>query len=272
MEKYKLVSLVKKFANYFDNHQNPNLIYKELWNDTYIKEFFNTLLEKDILLFCFLLPLYLNGKNIDEIYDIIEHTMFSVELVEIYDTDVETKCEECGGGGYVPCNRCDGFGDVDCRSCDGTGEEDCEYCDGSGVDEEGETCDTCDGSGKVVCYRCNGRTRETCGYCGGDGEVNCLNCNAAGTINNDDDVEVQYLGYVSWNNRWKEYFFNMKPDQQLDDEDARNFHNNSQTIYLGMYEQITEEYSEYENGDIILFDVKDTKKLYLQKSNDGLYL
>jgi len=140
------------------------------------------------------------------------------------------------------------------------------------MDEDaGEECDMCEGDGKQTCEHCNGSGYESCQYCGGDGETNCYECDATGNIFSDEQVEIQNLDYISWSGRWKDYFFRAKPDEQLDSEDARNFHNNSQTIYLGMSEEITEEYTGYDNGDMLLYVTKDTKDLNLRKQSERIY-
>ena len=271
MEKHKLLALVKKIGNYFDDYKNPTAIYNSLWNDVYIKQLVSKLSAEDIVFFCFLVPVYLKGQDIDETYDRIETNMYAVELIEIYNTEPEVDCPDCHNG-QEPCDYCDGTGETECRRCDGNGEEDCDYCGGSGMDEDsGEECDMCEGSGRMTCGRCNGSGEESCNYCGGDGDVNCSNCDATGKIYSDEQVEVQYLDYISWSGRWKGYFFDKNPDQQLDSEDARNFHNNSQTIYLGMSEEITEEYTGYDNGDMLLYVTKDTKDLNLRKQSDRIY-
>jgi hypothetical protein len=270
MEKHKLLSFVNKMADYFNNNQTPTSIYNEMWSDEHFKPLLDKMSPKDIVLFCFLTPIKIKGQDIDEAYDKIEYNMFSVELIDIYNTEPEVDCPECRNG-YENCDHCDGTGETECRRCDGSGEENCGYCNGSGMDEDaGEECDMCQGSGRTTCGRCNGSGEESCNYCGGDGEYSCGYCDGVGTIYTDDKVEVQYLDYLSWNNRWKEYFFDKKPDQQLDNEDVKNFHNNSQTLYLGMIEQITEDYVGYHNGDVLLYVTKDTNDLNLKKYSDRI--
>jgi hypothetical protein len=223
---------------------------------------------KDIVLYCFLIPIHLKGQDIDESYDRIEHNMYSVELVEIYNTEPEVDCPECRNGSEK-CDNCDGDGEILCTGCDGSGEEDCRYCDGSGMDEDsGEECDMCEGDGKQTCEVCNATQYESCNYCGGNGEYTCGYCEGSGQVVSKDKSEVEYSDYISWSNRWKMYFFDKKADQELDSEDIRNFHNNSQTLFLGMYEEITDEYQGYENGDVLLWVAKDTKDLNLRKFSD----
>ena len=271
MEKHKLLALVKKTADYFDDYKTPTSIYNSLWNDIYLKQLVTKLSAEDIILYSFLVPVYLNDQDIDESYDRIETNMYSVELVEVYNTEPEVDCPNCHNG-HEPCDYCDGTGESECRSCDGSGEEDCNYCGGSGMDEDaGEECDMCEGDGKQTCEHCNGSGEESCNYCGGDGDVNCSICDSTGHIISDYNVEVNYLDYISWSGRWKGYFFGKKPDQELDSEDSRNFHNNSQTIYLGTYSEITEDYSGYGNDDVLLYVTKDTKDLNLRKHSGRIY-
>ena len=271
MEKHKLLSLVNKTSSYFDEYSTPTSVYSSLWDDIHFKPLLERMSSEDIIFYSFLVPIKIKGQDIDETYDRIETNMYSVELVEIYNTEPEVDCPDCHNG-QEPCDNCDGTGEEECRRCDGNGEEDCDYCGGSGMDEDaGEECDMCEGSGRMTCGRCNGSGEESCNYCGGDGETNCSNCDATGNIFSDEKVEVQYLDYVSWSGRWKEYFFRAKPDEQLDYEDTKNFGFNSQTIYLGRYEEISEEYTGYENGDVLLYVTKDTKDLNLTKQSDRIY-
>ena len=271
MEKHKLISLVNKTSSYFDEYSTPTSVYSSLWDDIHFKPLLERMSSEDIIFYSFLVPIKIKGQDIDETYDRIETNMYSVELVEIYNTEPEVDCPDCHNG-QEPCDNCDGTGEEECRRCDGNGEEDCDYCGGSGMDEDaGEECDMCEGSGRMTCGRCNGSGEESCNYCGGDGETNCSNCDATGNIYSDEKVEVQYLDYISWSGRWKEYFFRAKPDEQLDYEDTKNFGFNSQTIYLGRYEEISEDYTGYENGDVLLYVTKDTKDLNLTKQYDRIY-
>jgi hypothetical protein len=264
MEKHKLLSLVNKTST-------PTSVYSSLWDDIHFKPLLDKMSSEDIIFYSFLIPTKSKGQDIDETYDRIEHNMYSVELIEIYNTEPEVDCPECRNG-REKCDNCDGEGEILCTNCDGSGEEDCRYCDGSGMDEDsGEECDMCEGDGKQTCEVCNSTNYESCNYCGGEGEYTCGYCEGSGQVVSKDKVEVQYLNYISWSNRWKEYFFDKKPDQQLDSEDTRNFHNNSQTLFLGMHEEITDEYQGYENGEVLLWVAKDTKDLNLRKHSDRIY-
>jgi len=271
MEKYKLLSLVNKTSSYFEDYSTPTSVYQSLWNDTHFKPLLDRMSAEDIIFYSFLVPVKLKGQDIDESYDRIETNMYVVELIEIYNSEPEIDCPECRSG-YEPCENCDATGETQCGRCDGSGEEDCDYCGGSGMDEDaGEECDMCQGSGRMTCGRCNGSGEESCHYCGGDGESTCGYCSGEGIIISKDKVEVQYSDYISWSGRWKGYFFDKKPDQELDYEDTKNFGFNSQTIFLGMHEKITEDYTGYENGDVLLYVTKDTKDLNLRKQSDRIY-
>jgi hypothetical protein len=272
MEKHKLLSLVKKTSNYFDDYSSPNSVYQSLWNDNHFKPLLDKMTSEDIIFYSFLVPINNKDQDIDETYDRIETNMYTIELIEIYNTEPEVDCPECRNG-YKSCDNCDGTGETQCGSCDGSGEEDCRYCGGSGMDEDaGEECDMCEGDGKQTCEECNGTKYESCRYCGGDGEVDCYYCDSTGNIFTDDKVEIQYLDYISWSPRWKNYFFRAKPEEQLDYEDTKNFGFNPQTILLGMSEEITEEYLGYENGDVLLYVTKDTKDINLTKTNERILL
>lgn len=270
MEKHKLLSLVKKSANYFGDDSSPSSVYNLIWDNKNFKTLLDRMTPEDIIFYSFLVPIQLKNNDIDETYDRIEYNMYSVKLIEIYDTEPEVDCPNCHNG-HEPCDNCDGTGETQCDSCDGSGEEDCSYCGGSGMDEDaGEECDMCEGDGKQTCSSCYGSGNDSCRYCGGDGDVNCSNCDSTGNIYTDEQVEVQYLDYISWSPRWKDYFFRAKPDEQLDEEDTKNFGFNTQTILLGMSEEISEEYLGYENGDVLLYVTKDTKDLNLKKTNERI--
>ena len=58
MEKHKLLALVKKTADYFDDYKTPTAIYNSLWDDIYIKQLVTKLSAEDIIFFSFL-----DGQN-----------------------------------------------------------------------------------------------------------------------------------------------------------------------------------------------------------------
>jgi hypothetical protein len=135
MEKHKLLSLVNKTSSYFDDNSTPTSVYNLLWDDTHFKPLLERMSPEDIIFYSFLIPIKLKGQDIDETYDRIETNMYSVELVEIYNTEPEVDCPDCHNG-QEPCDYCDGTGETECNRCDGNGEEDCDYCGGSGMDED----------------------------------------------------------------------------------------------------------------------------------------
>ena len=260
MEKYKLINLVKKTGRSFKN-QSPTGIYRLIITDNSYEPLSHDLKAKDLLIFSLLVPRFHMGSDIDEDYDRIEYNMFSVELVEVYDSEPEIDCPECSNG-YTNCDNCDGTGEIQCDTCDGSGEEDCRYCGGSGMDEDsGEECDMCEGDGKQTCEHCNGSGEESCNYCGGDGDVNCSNCDGTGNIFSDYKSEVVYSDFISWSGRWKSFFSNIKEDEQIDREDSDNFLNNNQTLLLKAYYEISEEYEGYENGDTFLFKMNEKPEI-----------
>lgn len=271
MEKHKLLSLVKKSANYFGDDSSPSSVYNLIWNNKNFKTLLDRMTPEDIIFYSFLVPIQLKNNDIDETYDRIEYNMYSVELIEIYDTEPEVDCSECHGGGNEPCDMCDGTGEVECSRCDGSGEEDCSYCGGSGMDEDaGEECDMCEGDGKQTCSSCHGSGNDSCSHCGGDGDLQCGYCDGTGLKYDSNQSEIRFLDYISWSPRWKNYFFRAKPDEELDYEDTKNFGFNSQTILLGVSEEISEDYEGYENGDMLLYVTKDTKDLNLKKTNERI--
>lgn len=258
MEKYRLINFVKKFSKLL-KHKSPSGVYNEILNDEIFEGFSKILKPIDLIFFSFLVPRYNLGSNIDEDYDKIELNLFSVEIVEIYDSNPYVDCPECRDG-YIPCDNCDGRGDEECRRCDNTGEEDCEYCDGSGVDEEGEECDSCEASGRMTCGRCYGSGEESCNYCGGSGEDGCRFCEGEGKVESDSLSEVQINQFVCWNNQWKMFFSTIKYDEELEYSDYNNFFNNNQTLQLNYITELSEDYIDYNQGDNILINMNEKPK------------
>lgn len=268
MEKHKLLSLVKKTGKSFTN-KNPTGVYRDIIKEKHLESLSHVLKANDLVMYSLLVPRFNMGSDIDEDYDRIEYNMFTIELVEVYDTEPMVECPECHGSRFENCDNCDGKGETECRSCDGSGEEDCDYCDGSGVYEEGEECDMCQGAGRTTCGRCYGNRTESCNYCDGDGETNCYSCDSTGKVESSDSSEVIYTDFVSWSGRWKMYFANVKHHEQIDTEDSNNFYNNNQTLLLRQYEEISEEYQGYENGDTFLFHMNEKPEL-TNRDNFGI--
>ena len=268
MEKHKLLSLVKKTGKSFTN-KNPTGVYRDIIKEKHLESLSHVLKANDLVMYSLLVPRFNMGSDIDEDYDRIEYNMFTIELVEVYDTEPMVECPECHGSRFENCDNCDGKGETECRSCDGSGEEDCDYCDGSGVYEEGEECDMCQGAGRTTCGRCYGNRTESCNYCDGDGETNCYSCDSTGKVESSDSSEVLYTDFVSWSGRWKMYFANVKHHEQIDTEDSNNFYNNNQTLLLRQHEEISEEYQGYENGDTFLFHMNEKPEL-TNRDNFGI--
>ena len=256
MEKHKLLTLVNKTGRAFKN-QSPTGVYREILNNTHYEALSHVLNAKDLVIYSLLVPRFNMESDIDEDYDRIEYNMFTIELVEVYNTEPMVECPECHGSRFENCEYCDGTGDEECRRCDNTGEEDCDYCDGSGVDEEGEECDMCQGAGRMTCGRCNGNGNESCNYCGGDGEVQCEYCEGEGKVESDSLSEVQINQFVCWNNQWKMFFSTIKYDEELEYSDYNNFFNNNQTLQLNYITELSEDYIDYNQGDNILINMNE---------------
>lgn len=245
MEKYKLLQVVRKTAKRFGN-TTPTKVYDSLREDSSYTYLFKVFKPNDIILYSLLVPYNNNGEDIDEIYDRIEANLFSVELVEVYDSEPEVDCPMCEGG------------TVDCDRCDNTGEEDCDMCDGLGIDEEGNHCDHCDGTGKRRCPRCDG---DGDGYCD-----ECVN----GVTTSEDKSLILFEDFVSWSPKWKDYFFRSGKDEILDSEDIINFRYNKQTILINYDEHLSEDYQGYENGDTLLFRTRLKNELNFVKDKNRL--
>lgn len=267
MEKYKLLQVVRKTAKRFGN-TTPTKVYDALREDSSYTYLFKVFKPNDIILYSLLVPYNNNGEDIDEIYDRIEANLFSVELVEVYDSEPEIDCPMCEGG-TVDCDRCNGSGEVECDRCDNTGEEDCDMCDGLGIDEEGDQCDHCDGTGKRHCPRCGGDGNQSCDYCNGDGDVYCDEC-VNGVTTSEDKSLVLFEDFVSWSPKWKDYFFRSGKDEILDSEDIINFRYNKQTILINYDEHLSEDYQGYENGDTLLFRTRLKNELNFVKDENRL--
>ena len=268
MEKHKLIKLVERSSKTFKN-MNPTRVYREILNNKFYEALSHVLNAKDLVIYSLLVPRHNMGSDIDEDYDRIEHNMFTIELVEIYNSEPEVKCPSCDSG-VINCDMCDANGETECGRCDGTGEEDCDYCDGSGVYEDGEECDMCEGSGRMTCGRCNGYGTSSCEYCGGDGEDKCQDCFGSGTIVSDTQSEVSYTDFVSWSGRWKMYFSGIKHGKQIDSQDADNFYNNSQTLVLRTYDELSEEYEGYDEGDTFLFRMNEKPNINQRANGKGV--
>ena len=264
MEKHKLINLVNKTGKSFKN-QNPTGIYRSILNDGHYEVLSHVLKAKDLVIYSLLVPRFNMGSDIDEDYDRIEYNMFTIKLGEIYNNEPEIDCPECNNG-YESCDNCDGTGEVECDRCDNTGSTDCEYCDGTGQDEEGDSCDSCEGTGKESCNYCYGGGYESCDYCGGDGDVTCGNCDGNGKILSQEDVELYYYDFISWSGRWKSFFSRVKEDEQIDHEDYDNFSNNNQTLMLRTFEQLSDEYEGYDNGDVFFFKMNEKPILSIRDS------
>ena len=269
MEKHKLITLVKKTGKGFKN-QNPTGVYREILDNKHYEALSHVFNAKDLVIFSLLVPRFNMESDIDEDYDRIEYNMFTIELVEVYDTEPEVECPECRGSRFENCDHCNGDGEEECRYCDNTGEEDCDACDGSGVDEEGEECYSCEGAGRTTCGRCNGSGYESCQYCGGDGVNECGYCYATGKVESKNSAEITYTDFVSWSGRWKMFFAGIKHHEQIDYEDSNNFYNNSQTLVLRNYEEISEDYQGYENGDTFLFHMDEKPEINNRANGKGV--
>jgi hypothetical protein len=269
MEKYKLLQIVKKTSKKFGD-TTPTRVYDSLRQDVTYSHIYKVLKTKDIILYSLLVPYQNMGEDIDETYDRIEMNLFTVELVEVYDTEPDVECPECHGHRLENCDNCNGTGEVECRECNGSGEVDCDYCDGSGVYEDGEECDMCEGAGRMTCRGCNGNGNESCDYCGGDGENECGYCDGTGEILSQDKSIVYFEDYVSWSSKWKDYFFRGSKNEILDNEDIINFGHSKQTIRLNYDEFLSEDYQGYENGDVLLFRARLKDELEFVKEKNSI--
>jgi hypothetical protein len=245
-------------------------VYRQILDNKHYSSLSHVLNSKDLVIFSLLVPRFNMDSDIDEDYDRIDYNMFTIEIVEVYNTEPEINCDSCSGSGYINCDMCDMNGESQCRRCDGSGEDDCDYCDGSGVDEEGNECDMCEGAGRTTCDRCNGDGYESCSECGGDVDVKCQDCLGEGKMISSESSEITYTDYVSWSGRWKMYFSAIKHGGQLDKEDVNNFHNNNQTLMLRSYDEISEEYEGYDEDDAFLFRMNEKPNFTNRANGKGV--
>ena len=105
MEKHKLLSLVRKTGKSFIN-KNPTGVYRDILNDNNFESLSFILKAKDLVMFSLLVPRFNMGSDIDEDYDRIENNMFTIELVEIYNSEPEVECDECGAQGKIIIKGC----------------------------------------------------------------------------------------------------------------------------------------------------------------------
>lgn len=256
MEKYKLLGFVKKLSRLL-KYKSPTNVLHHVKNDDVFEGLYKTLKKRDLIFFCLLVPRYNMGSNIDVDYDNIELNLFSVDFVEIYNTNPTVDCPECDGNSRQRCENCRGDGEEECRYCDNTGEEDCDYCEGSGQDEEGDECYSCEGAGRTTCNRCNGSGYESCSYCGGDGEVSCDGCDGQGEIESDTMSEIEIFEYVSWNDKWKMFFASKNFDDEIEYTDFNNFINSKQSLQLTYEQDLSDEYVGFDEGDVFLTNMNE---------------
>ena len=258
-----MLGILQKTGKKFGTIITPTRIYESLIDDKYMNHFFDIFDSKDLIMYCLLVPYLNNGDDVDEIYDKIENNLFSIELVEIYNSEPEVDCPKCDGTNVIKCDNCNGDGRLECGYCDGIGDVDCDMCDGLGVDEEGDECHHCN-MGKVTCSECRGNSDISCNVCGGDGEIYCDKCDNGKIVSEDESI-VNYDDYVSWNPKWKRYFTTTSKDEVLDSEDINNFLHNKQTIRINYEESLSDGYQGFENGNVLLFRFRDTSELIFNK-------
>jgi hypothetical protein len=96
---------------------------------------------KQIAMISFLTIKFIEGEDIDVLFNYIENDLFMIQFDVITEAETDIDCDSCGGSGTHECSICDGTGDGDedddgyvddCSNCEGTGQESCMSCDGNG--------------------------------------------------------------------------------------------------------------------------------------------
>lgn len=68
------------------------------------------------------------------------------------------------------------------------------------------------------------------------------------------------------------YFGDIKHHEQIDEEDSRNFYNNNQTLVLRTYEEISDDYQGYTEGDTFLFHMDEKPEITTRYRNVGVII
>lgn len=258
-----IVSIAKRNKNKY-GEMTPGEVYTLLKADTGFKTMFDLWSSKDIITLIFLLTTPINDLSVA--YDVISMTLYGYQMVELLEQDPDVDCDECGGGGYQPCDECDGRGEITCSYCD-EGDVECDVCGGDGKDEE-EDCDECEGKGYKTCDECGGNGSSDCGYCE-NGDIDCQECNGSGEVTKYDNIKYSYKEVITYNpsimNKFSETDKITKINPSLFEATTKD----KFSFVIELDEAVTDEFNDFEIGDVLLTQIIDNQALELKKNRYG---
>lgn len=241
MEKQQLISFVKKSHKKYPKNSKPRDIYREIQKDQLLRPGFGKIITgNDIIMYCYMIPKYNEGVNLDGLYDIITYYLTALKIIYFEIKHPRKECPSCYGNGQVSCNNCDGDGEVDCDDCGGDGE----------VDDE--SCNTCQGGGKLKCDEC-----------GGDGNQECYDCEGTGEYRAYDEVKLEILKYVTYNPNIIKKLEYVGEGKIIDYDVFQEIIKSDETILIYSQEDYGD-ISEYKNieEDNYIFDYADNNPLF----------
>lgn len=137
MEKQQLISFVKKSHKKYPKNSKPRDIYREIQSDQLIRPAFGKIITgNDILMYCYMIPKYNEGVDLDKLYDLLKYYLTAFKVIYFEKKHPRKECPNCYGNGIADCNVCGGDGKNDdatnCDDCEGEGTFECPDCGGSG--------------------------------------------------------------------------------------------------------------------------------------------
>ena len=137
MEKQQLISFVKKSHKKYPNNLKPRDIYREIQSDQLIRPAFGKIITgNDILMYCYMIPKYKEGVDLDKLYDLLKYYLTAFKVIYFEKKHPRKECPNCYGNGIEDCIVCGGDGKNDdttnCDDCEGEGTFECHVCLGSG--------------------------------------------------------------------------------------------------------------------------------------------
>ena len=137
MEKQQLISFVKKSHKKYPNNLKPRDIYREIQSDQLIRPAFGKIITgNDILMYCYMIPKYKEGVDLDKLYDLLKYYLTAFKVIYFEKKHPRKECPNCYGNGIEDCFVCGGDGKNDdatnCDDCEGEGTFECHVCRGSG--------------------------------------------------------------------------------------------------------------------------------------------
>ena len=137
MEKQQLMSFVKKSHKKYPNNLKPRDIYREIQSDQLIRPAFGKIITgNDILMYCYMIPKYKEGVDLDKLYDLLKYYLTAFKVIYFEKKHPRKECPNCYGNGIEDCIVCGGDGKNDdatnCDDCEGEGTFECHVCRGSG--------------------------------------------------------------------------------------------------------------------------------------------